>query len=169
MANDKSTPRRSKMDDRAPWYAEVKGKQVAHQLQGRRWVGSANKKFRVHADWFANQVVRRLVHSLGYRYILFDERLPGSPHLCFPSRKIVIFTVNRALGKFSSKAPNPSSRSSTEREAWELLAVQKALQERGWQCEIISGSEALAKKRLERRLKRILTDARRQNRDPVAP
>lgn len=36
-------------------------------------------------------VVRRLVHSMGYRYRLHAGRLPGRPDLIFPSRKKVIF------------------------------------------------------------------------------
>lgn len=35
--------------------------------------------------------VRRLVHGLGYRYVLHDKRLPGTPDLVFPSRKRVVF------------------------------------------------------------------------------
>lgn len=36
-------------------------------------------------------VVRHLLHGLGYRYVLHDERLPGSPDLVFPGRSAVIF------------------------------------------------------------------------------
>lgn len=35
--------------------------------------------------------VRRLVHSLGYRYRLHDSCLPGTPDLVFSGRKRVIF------------------------------------------------------------------------------
>lgn len=35
--------------------------------------------------------VRRLVHSLGYRYRLHRKDLPGRPDLVFPSRKKLIF------------------------------------------------------------------------------
>lgn len=35
--------------------------------------------------------VRRMLHGLGYRYILHDKRLPGRPDLVFPSRHKVIF------------------------------------------------------------------------------
>ena len=35
--------------------------------------------------------VRRLVHSLGYRYRLHDAALPGRPDLVFKSRRKVIF------------------------------------------------------------------------------
>jgi DNA mismatch endonuclease (patch repair protein) len=36
-------------------------------------------------------IVRRLVHSLGYRYRLHRSDLPGKPDLVFPSRRKVIF------------------------------------------------------------------------------
>ena len=36
-------------------------------------------------------VVRRLTHSLGYRYVLHERKLPGKPDLVFPSRRKVIF------------------------------------------------------------------------------
>jgi DNA mismatch endonuclease, patch repair protein len=35
--------------------------------------------------------VRRLVHSMGYRYTLHSQSLPGKPDIVFPSRKKVIF------------------------------------------------------------------------------
>jgi DNA mismatch endonuclease, patch repair protein len=35
--------------------------------------------------------VRRLVHSLGYRYRLHVSELPGTPDLVFPTRKKAIF------------------------------------------------------------------------------
>ncbi|HBI46414.1 MAG TPA: very short patch repair endonuclease, partial [Planctomycetales bacterium] len=36
-------------------------------------------------------VVRRLVHSLGYRYRLHSGRLPGRPDIVFAGRKKVVF------------------------------------------------------------------------------
>ena len=36
-------------------------------------------------------VVRRLLHGLGFRYRLHVKRLPGSPDLVFPARRIAIF------------------------------------------------------------------------------
>lgn len=41
-------------------------------------------------DTQPEMVVRRLLHSLGYRYVLHDQRLPGKPDLVFPSRGAVI-------------------------------------------------------------------------------
>ena len=36
-------------------------------------------------------VVRRMLHALGYRYVLHDKRLPGRPDLVFPARGKVVF------------------------------------------------------------------------------
>ncbi|TGY92424.1 MULTISPECIES: very short patch repair endonuclease [Alphaproteobacteria] len=36
-------------------------------------------------------VVRRLLHSLGYRYRLHDRRLPGTPDIVFRKKKKAIF------------------------------------------------------------------------------
>jgi DNA mismatch endonuclease, patch repair protein len=42
-------------------------------------------------DTKPEMVVRRLVHGMGYRYLLHDRRLPGTPDLVFPSRRKAIF------------------------------------------------------------------------------
>ncbi|WP_243848544.1 very short patch repair endonuclease [Sphingomonas insulae] len=42
-------------------------------------------------DTAPEMAVRRLLHSLGYRYRLHDKRLPGSPDIVFTGRKKVIF------------------------------------------------------------------------------
>lgn len=48
--------------------------------------------------------IRRLVHSLGYRYRLHRRDLPGSPDLVFSSRKKVIFVH----GCFWHRHPDPN-------------------------------------------------------------
>jgi len=42
-------------------------------------------------DTKPEMVVRRLIHGLGYRYVLHDRKLPGTPDLVFPSRRKVVF------------------------------------------------------------------------------
>ena len=42
-------------------------------------------------DTGPEMVVRRLIHSLGYRYRLHDRRIPGCPDLVFKSRRKAIF------------------------------------------------------------------------------
>lgn len=34
--------------------------------------------------------VRRLLHGLGYRYLLHDRRLPGKPDIVFPGRRKIV-------------------------------------------------------------------------------
>ncbi|WP_382152562.1 very short patch repair endonuclease [Hydrogenophaga sp. ANAO-22] len=36
-------------------------------------------------------IVRKLLHSRGFRYRLHDKKLPGTPDLVFPSRRKVVF------------------------------------------------------------------------------
>ena len=42
-------------------------------------------------DTAPEMAVRRLLHSMGYRYRLHRNDLPGTPDLVFPSRRKVIF------------------------------------------------------------------------------
>ena len=42
-------------------------------------------------DTKPEMVVRRLLHSLGYRYRLHSRKLPGQPDIVFPIRNKVIF------------------------------------------------------------------------------
>lgn len=42
-------------------------------------------------DTKPEMAVRRMLHGLGYRYVLHDRRLPGSPDLVFPARRKVVF------------------------------------------------------------------------------
>ena len=41
-------------------------------------------------DTGPERTIRRLLHTLGYRYVLHDRRLPGRPDLVFPRRRKVI-------------------------------------------------------------------------------
>lgn len=46
----------------------------------------------VHArDTKPEMRVRKALHASGLRYILHDKRLPGTPDLVFPSRRVVLF------------------------------------------------------------------------------
>src|SRR5215210_1997488 len=42
-------------------------------------------------DTKPEMMVRRLLHSLGYRFRLHRRDLPGSPDLAFPSRRKIVF------------------------------------------------------------------------------
>jgi DNA mismatch endonuclease, patch repair protein len=59
---------------------------VLTQVQRRRNMAAIRGK-----DTGPERTIRRLVHSMGYRYLLHDRRLPGRPDLVFPRRRKVIF------------------------------------------------------------------------------
>lgn len=65
------------------------GKVMADRLspQGRSAlmsrIGAKNTK--------PEMAVRRMLHALGYRYVLHDKRLPGTPDLVFPARRKAVF------------------------------------------------------------------------------
>ena len=42
-------------------------------------------------DTGPEMAIRRALHRKGYRYLLHDKRLPGSPDLVFPKRRKAIF------------------------------------------------------------------------------
>lgn len=42
-------------------------------------------------DTKPEMIVRRALHARGFRYVLHDKRLPGSPDLVFPKYRAVIF------------------------------------------------------------------------------
>lgn len=42
-------------------------------------------------DTGPEMIVRRFLHAAGLRYRLHDRRLPGTPDLVFPGRRIVVF------------------------------------------------------------------------------
>jgi len=93
-------------------------------------------------------IVRKLLHSLGYRYRLYVKNLPGKPDLVFPGRKKIIF-VNGCFwhGHGCVKGQLPKSRlefwgekissnisrdqknqADLKESGWEILIV--------WQCEL---------------------------------
>lgn len=88
--------------------------------------------------------VRRLIHSMGYRYRLHVKTLPGNPDLVFKSRHKVIFIHGCFWHLHDGCRGNrvPSSR----REYWvpklegnkkRDLESQSKLQEMGWQVLVI--------------------------------
>ena len=54
-------------------------------------------------DTKPEMVVRRLLHSMGYRYRLHAKELPGSPDIVFWRRRLVIFVH----GCFWHRHPDP--------------------------------------------------------------
>jgi DNA mismatch endonuclease (patch repair protein) len=92
--------------------------------------------------------VRRLVHSLGYRFRLHRRDLPGSPDLVFPARRKVVFVhgcfwhghdgckvANRPKSRRSfwdakfrrNRLHDARNRASLVKEGWAVFTV--------WECE----------------------------------
>ncbi|MEW6113100.1 MAG: very short patch repair endonuclease [Thermodesulfobacteriota bacterium] len=88
-------------------------------------------------------ILRRLVHSLGYRYRLHSNDLPGRPDLVFGSRKKVIFVHGCFWHQHEcmrTKQPK------THRNYWDNklkgnrkrdLEVLSVLAELGWECLVV--------------------------------
>lgn len=100
--------------------------------------------------------VRRIAHSLGYRYRLHPRELPGTPDLVFPSRKKVVFVH----GCFWHRHPDCSRTTTPKTRAtyWQAkfdanvtrdIRNQQDLRKLGWDVETIwecqtKNAEALA-------------------------
>ena len=110
-------------------------------------------------DTRPEMVVRRLVHALGYRYVLHSKKISGHPDLAFPSRMKVIFVH----GCFWHQHPGckHSAPPASRQEYWipKLKAnierdrknVEKLSRE-GWQVLVLWECELNARDTLESRL-----------------
>lgn len=104
--------------------------------------------------------VRRLLHSLGYRYRLHVAELPGKPDLVFPGRRKVI----EVRGCFWHQHEDPECRIArkprSNRDYWlpklarnveRDVEHEQKLQATGWdvfvvwECEVLQGPEFLAR------------------------
>ena len=106
--------------------------------------------------------VRRLVHSMGYRYRLHGRNLPGTPDLVFAGRSKVIF-VNGcfwhghdcAMGRMPKSRPEfwvPKIQGNRARDA----RFRRALREAGWGVLTIWECEITKESRLWTRIRRFL-------------
>jgi DNA mismatch endonuclease (patch repair protein) len=104
-------------------------------------------------------LVRRLVHSLGYRYRLHSTKLPGRPDLVFPGKRKVIFVHGCFWHRHAncSKATLPKTRT----EFWEGKLdgnvaldrrIEQVLTGEGWGVLILWQCELQDTDRLSRRL-----------------
>lgn len=114
-------------------------------------------------DTGAEMTVRRLVHSLGYRYRLHRRDLPGTPDLVFPSRRAVIFVHGCFWHQHHCRrgARIPKTRS----EYWvpKLLRNQRrderqqdSLRRTGWRILVIWECQINDPNRLRRRISQFL-------------
>lgn len=100
-------------------------------------------------DTTAELIVRRLVHSLGFRYRLHGRELPGKPDIVFPARRKVIFVHgcfwhghscrsgrNRPASNQTywipkldrNKTRDRANRNRLRRLGWDVLVI--------WECEL---------------------------------
>ncbi|WP_417319569.1 very short patch repair endonuclease [Emcibacter sp.] len=138
---------------------------MADQLspQHRSWNMS-----RIRAkDMKPEMLVRRLVHSMGYRYRLHRKDLPGKPDLVFPGRRKVIFVHGCFWHQHNDPACKISRKPKSNQEYWlnklERNIIRDAehqtrLQELGWDILVIWECEVKARHGLEERLRNFLED-----------
>ena len=90
-------------------------------------------------------LVRRMAHSLGYRFRLHKKDLPGKPDLVFPSRKSIIF-VHGCFWHRHSSCRDGSYMPKTRTDFWRKKLEGNAsrdernlvkLSELGWNCLVI--------------------------------
>ncbi len=110
-------------------------------------------------------VVRRLIHSLGYRYSLHRKDLPGKPDMVFTARKKVIFVHGCFWHSHNCK---PSLVPRSNRDFW-VTKLEKnrsrdkqtleLLQSDGWDALVIWQCELKDLSALTARIKVFLDDS----------
>jgi DNA mismatch endonuclease (patch repair protein) len=111
-------------------------------------------------DTGPEMAVRRLVHSMGYRYRLHRRDLPGTPDLVFPGRQRVIFVHGCFWHLHSGCGRVPKSRvefwgPKLERNRKRDVAARRKLRSMGWKTLIIWECE-LGKDNLAERIAEFL-------------
>lgn len=108
-------------------------------------------------------MVRRLLHSLGYRYRLHRKDLPGKPDIVLPRYRLAIFIHGCFWHRHEGcrRASSPQTRShfwqakfqaTIERDARQRAALEAA----GWQVAVIWECEARKSEQLRKGVKEIL-------------
>lgn len=109
--------------------------------------------------------VRRLAHSLGFRYALYQKKLPGKPDLVFVSRKKVIFV--HGCFWHSHRCPHGSVSPATNTDYWtgkrERNAERdmeniRALRKDGWKVLVLWECSTRKPLPLRKRIARFLRD-----------
>jgi DNA mismatch endonuclease (patch repair protein) len=89
-------------------------------------------------------IVRRLAHSLGYRYRLHRTGMPGTPDLIFPSRRKVIFVHGCFWHRHTQCAKGSIPK--TRRDFWEAKLAKNVSRDQrvlrdlnvlGWQALVV--------------------------------
>lgn len=88
--------------------------------------------------------VRRLAHSLGFRFLLHARNLPGRPDLVFPGRRKIVFVHGCFWHRHQCRYGRPKP--ATRAEFWRLkleanrardARVRRALRRLGWQVLVV--------------------------------
>jgi DNA mismatch endonuclease, patch repair protein len=107
---------------------------------------SANMRAIRSKDTKPEMAVRRLAHSLGYRFRVHRKDLPGKPDMVFPGRRAVIFIHgcfwHQHPDSACKRARPPKSntdywQSKLERNQLRDLEHKTALQAQGWRVLVI--------------------------------
>jgi DNA mismatch endonuclease (patch repair protein) len=116
------------------------------------------------ADTTPELAVRRLAHSMGYRFRLHRNDLPGKPDLTFPGLRKVIFVHgcfwhghDCARG---ARVPVQNRDYWTRKVARNVerdMSAQSALQRLGWKSLVVWECEIKNQNRLRRALRRFLS------------
>ena len=107
--------------------------------------------------------VRKVLHSMGYRFRLHSKDLPGSPDIVLPKYKTIIFVH----GCFWHRHENCkyASTPKTRKEFWENkfranvkrdLEIQEKIKNIGWKYVVIWECEARNIESIEEKIKRFL-------------
>ena len=115
-------------------------------------------------DTKPEMIVRRLLHSMNYRYRLHRKDLPGSPDIVFATRRKAIFVHgcfwHRHCG--CAKATSPRTRAAFWTEKFDRNVERDRLAERrladmGWRSLVVWECETCSPEILKRRLRNFLS------------
>ena len=116
-------------------------------------------------------VVRRLLHAMGYRYRLHRKHLPGTPDICFASRKKAIFVHGCFWHRHDGcrRATTPSARKSYWEEKFRRNVVRDRrnltdLGDLGWDVLVVWECETADLPALASRLAGFLSGSRSEAR-----
>ena len=127
-------------------------------------------------DTEIEMTVRRLAHSLGFRYRLHRRDLPGTPDLVFPARRAVVFV--HGCFWHQHHCPRGSRIPKTRRDYWEPKLRrnhdrdrrnQRLLRGSGWRVLVVWECQTTDDRRLTTILQRFLTPDRSKNRRSRKP
>jgi len=114
-------------------------------------------------DTKPEMMIRRMIHQMGFRYRLHDEKLPGKPDLVFSSRHKVIFVHGCFWhGHACEAAKLPSSnveywRRKRERNVARDRQSLRSIGEAGWNALVVWECDLRKPERVRRRILTFLT------------